>query len=82
VSPPFRNSLFLDPDFAQSGAQPSGNNPQRAFLMEPNLLHIRKNAVQCYPAGLISQTPDAAQGNPGLGGGGPRVLQLGLRLQF
>ena len=33
-------------------------------------------------AGLITQTPDVAQGNPGLGGGGPRVLQFGLRLQF
>jgi carboxypeptidase family protein/TonB-dependent receptor-like protein len=33
-------------------------------------------------AGLITQTPDVAQGNPGLGGGGPRVVQLGLRLQF
>jgi outer membrane receptor protein involved in Fe transport len=33
-------------------------------------------------AGEISSTPDVAQGNPGLGGGGPRVLQLGLRLQF
>jgi outer membrane receptor protein involved in Fe transport len=32
--------------------------------------------------GAITQTPDAAQGNPGLGGGGPRVLQLGIRLQF
>lgn len=34
------------------------------------------------PAGQITQTPDVAQGNPGLGGGGPRVIQLGLRLQF
>lgn len=34
------------------------------------------------PQGFIGQTPDAAQGNPGLGGGGPRVLQFGLRLQF
>ena len=33
-------------------------------------------------AGLITQTPDVAQGNPGLGGGGPRVVQFGLRLQF
>ena len=32
--------------------------------------------------GQFSQTPDVAQGNPGLGGGGPRVLQLALRLQF
>jgi hypothetical protein len=34
------------------------------------------------PAGIITQTPDVAQGNPGLGGGGPRVMQFGLRLQF
>ncbi|HTM42654.1 MAG TPA: hypothetical protein VL177_17180, partial [Terriglobales bacterium] len=34
------------------------------------------------PAGLITQTPDVAQGNPGLGGGGPRVIQFGLRLSF
>ena len=34
------------------------------------------------PAGLITQTPDVAQGNPGLGGGGPRVLQLAVRLVF
>jgi hypothetical protein len=33
-------------------------------------------------AGAITQTPDVAQGNPGLGGGGPRVMQFGLRLQF
>jgi hypothetical protein len=32
--------------------------------------------------GQFSQTPDVAQGNPGLGGGGPRVLQLALRVQF
>jgi hypothetical protein len=32
--------------------------------------------------GQISQTPDVAQGNPGLGGGGPRVMQLGARLSF
>jgi outer membrane receptor protein involved in Fe transport len=34
------------------------------------------------PQGQITQTPDVAQGNPGLGGGGPRVIQFGLRLQF
>lgn len=33
-------------------------------------------------AGEITQTPDVAQGNPGLGGGGPRVMQFGLRFQF
>jgi hypothetical protein len=34
------------------------------------------------PAGLITQTPDQAQTNPGLGGGGPRVIQLGAKLTF
>jgi hypothetical protein len=34
------------------------------------------------PIGVITQTPDVAQGNPGLGGGGPRVIQFGLRLSF
>jgi len=38
--------------------------------------------VQCYAAGTLTQTPDVAQGNPGLGGGGPRVIQLAIRLQF
>ncbi len=33
-------------------------------------------------AGFFTQTPDVAQGNPGLGGGGPRVIQLGLKLAF
>ncbi len=33
-------------------------------------------------AGAITQTPDVAQGNPGLGGGGPRVMQFGVRFQF
>jgi hypothetical protein len=32
--------------------------------------------------GLITQTPDQAQTNPGLGGGGPRVFQVGLKLVF
>ncbi|MBV9610592.1 MAG: TonB-dependent receptor, partial [Acidobacteria bacterium] len=32
--------------------------------------------------GLITSTPDVAQGNPGLGGGAPRVIQLGVRLKF
>ena len=34
------------------------------------------------PAGQISQTPDVAQGNPGLGGGGPRVIQLAAKFNF
>lgn len=34
------------------------------------------------PMGLITQTPDAAQTNPGLGGGGPRVIQLAAKFTF
>ncbi len=32
--------------------------------------------------GELTQTPDVAQTNPGLGGGGSRVLQLGLKMTF
>ena len=32
--------------------------------------------------GLITQTPDQAQTNPGLGGGGPRVIQLAAKITF
>ncbi|MBZ5705334.1 MAG: carboxypeptidase regulatory-like domain-containing protein [Acidobacteriia bacterium] len=32
--------------------------------------------------GLITQTPDQAQTNPGLGGGGPRVIQFGAKFTF
>jgi outer membrane receptor protein involved in Fe transport len=32
--------------------------------------------------GQVTATPDAAQGNPGLGGGGPRVMQFAARFQF
>jgi len=32
--------------------------------------------------GLITQTPDQAQTNPGLGGGGPRVIQIGAKFLF
>ena len=32
--------------------------------------------------GMVTATPDVAKGNPGLGGGGPRVLQFAARFQF
>jgi hypothetical protein len=59
------------------------NHPN--FALPSNV--ITPQAGQCTsaalcPAGTITQTPDVAQGNPGLGGGGPRVMQFGLRLQF
>jgi hypothetical protein len=51
------------------------NHPN--FALPTNVVNIGASN-----AGLITQTPDVAQGNPGLGGGGPRVMQFGLRLQF
>jgi hypothetical protein len=32
--------------------------------------------------GAIFQTPDVAQNNVGLGSGGPRLIQFGLKLSF
>jgi Carboxypeptidase regulatory-like domain len=39
-------------------------------------------ALSKCPGCFSSATPDVQQGNPGLGGGGPRVVQLAARLQF
>jgi outer membrane receptor protein involved in Fe transport len=74
-------NIFNHPNFALptnsfTTAFDSAGNPKP-------LIPDTCNTVQaCFPAGLITQTPDVAQGNPGLGGGGPRVVQFGLRLQF
>jgi outer membrane receptor protein involved in Fe transport len=56
------------------------NHPNFAL---PNWFVNPGAGVSSPPAtGLITQTPDQAQTNPGLGGGGPRVIQLGLKLLF
>ena len=66
-------NIFNHPQFALPGgvispAAGSGMTLQEAL-------------AQC--SGCFStQTPDVAQGNPGLGGGGPRVLQFAARFQF
>jgi len=62
------------------------NHPNFALpsnVITPGFLadHVTPNP-NASTAGLITQTPDVAQGNPGLGGGGPRVMQIALRLQF
>jgi len=51
------------------------NHPNFAL---PNFFVSPGSAQQ----GLITQTPDVAQTNPGLGGGGPRVIQLALKVTF
>ena len=69
------------------------NHPNFAlpnFFINPGLVDngtpgnpsIAPNPTASSNQGLITQTPDQAQTNPGLGGGGPRVVQLGLKLIF
>jgi outer membrane receptor protein involved in Fe transport len=79
-------NIFNHPNFAQptnviNTALDAAGNPKP--LPTPTASNNFCNSFQtCFVQGAITQTPDVAQGNPGLGGGGPRVLQFGLRLQF
>ena len=60
-------NFFINPALKDTGTPGS-----------PNIVPSGNSVNQ----GLITQTPDQAQTNPGLGGGGPRVVQLGLKLLF
>ena len=53
-------------------------------LIVPNPgAHLYGDLTQSLlPMAPITQTPDIAQTNPGLGGGGPRVFQLGAKFVF
>jgi hypothetical protein len=61
-------NFFVDPGFVDNGTP---GNPQ-----------IVPSATASPNQGLITQTPDQAQTNPGLGGGGPRVIQIGAKILF
>lgn len=53
------------------------------ILNHPNFALPNWFVVPGQPGqGLITQTPDQAQTNPGLGGGGPRVVQLAAKMLF
>jgi len=52
------------------------------ILNHPNFAQPAHNIVPGESGGELTQTPDVAQTNPGLGGGGPRVVQLGLKVIF
>jgi hypothetical protein len=55
------------------------NHPQ--FALPGGVINPGMPLADC-PGCFSTQTPDVAQGNPGLGGGGPRVVQLAARFQF
>jgi hypothetical protein len=55
------------------------NHPNFAL---PNFFVNPVDAGGSANQGLITQTPDQAQTNPGLGGGGPRVMQIAAKLTF
>ena len=51
-------------------------------LNHPNFAQPNHVVDPGNSGGELTQTPDVAQTNPGLGGGGPRVLQLALKVTF
>ena len=55
------------------------NHPQ--FALPGGVLSLPETQAMCGGCASTA-TPDVAQGNPGLGGGGPRVLQFAARFQF
>ena len=67
--------FFINPAFQDLGSPGSPNIVQNPTAYDPVTGAL-------LPAGLITQTPDQAQTNPGLGGGGPRVIQLGAKFLF
>src|SRR3984893_18069406 len=65
------------PGYVDNGA------PARPQLVPNPAAHVHADIMQpLLPMAQITQTPDVAQTNPGLGGGGPRVVQLGLKVIF
>jgi hypothetical protein len=62
------------------------NHPQFALpsgvIAPANPGDTLQTALSNCPGCSSSSTPDVAQGNPGLGGGGPRVIQFAARFQF
>ena len=88
-----RNSIYgpgyKNIDFSISKKTPIGDHlglQLRAeffnILNHPNFAQPNHNIDPGASGGELTQTPDVAQTNPGLGGGGPRVIQLGLKLVF
>jgi Carboxypeptidase regulatory-like domain/TonB dependent receptor/TonB-dependent Receptor Plug Domain len=58
------------------------NHPQFALPGGVIVPGAAPHEPDACPGCFSTSTPDVAQGNPGLGGGGPRVVQLAARFQF
>jgi hypothetical protein len=65
-------NLLNHPDFVNPAGGPGGS----ATSLNPN------SAGSSTGLAYVSQTPDQAGNNPVLGSGGPRAIQLGLKLIF
>lgn len=83
TGPPFKNfdfALIKDTRVAEAA-----NIEFRAEFFNvfnhPNLA-LPANIESAPNFGAISQTPDVAQNNVGLGSGGPRLIQFGLKFSF
>ena len=74
-------NLFNHPNFAVPNHNITPGLLNDGTQIVPNLAAYDTNG-NLLPVGQITQTPDVAQTNPGLGGGGPRVIQLGLKVVF
>jgi hypothetical protein len=81
-------NLFNHPNFALPahnivpGYVDNGSPGSPQVVANP-AAHVAGDITQALlPMGLITQTPDVAQTNPGLGGGGPRVVQLAVKFTF
>jgi hypothetical protein len=56
------------------------NHPQ--FALPGGFIFPGPSLAACGGGCSSTQTPDVAQGNPGLGGGGPRVIQFAAKFLF
>jgi carboxypeptidase family protein len=81
-------NLFNHPNFAlpahdiTPGYIDNGSPGSPQIVPNP-AAHVLGDITQpLLPMGLITQTPDVAQTNPGLGGGGPRVMQIAAKFTF
>jgi len=83
-----RGPGFRDFDFSVVKNTKFGERFRTQFRAEffnltnhPNFA-LPNNVLSSPSFGTLFQTPDAAQNNVGLGSGGPRLIQFGLKLSF